>query len=259
MSGVCNFAGDNTLFCGDKNLDLVFFNLNSDLSNVMDWFKINSLKANPGKFQFMVLGVNKNDCFNLNVTGKVIPSSSEVKLLRFAIDYELKFKKHINELCRKASYKNHALQRIRRYLSVDEARLFANAFIDRQFNYVPLIWMFAGKSYDELLELNKDLSIHQRYFHYLSTEVFKSIMHLNPQFMWSYFEEKPMPYNLGDGNKLVLPITKSLRFGINSLRFRGSLLWNNLPVSVKNCQNLNVFKLELKNLGNIHCTCLVCR
>ena len=84
-------------------------------------------------------------------------------------------------------------------------------------------------------------------------------MHLNPQFMLSYFEEKPMPYNLEDGSKLVLPKTKSSRFGINPLRFRGSLLWNNLPVSVKNCQSLNVLKLELKNLGNIPCTCLVCR
>ena len=77
-SEVRYFADENTLFCGDKNLDLVFLNLNSDLSNVMDWFKINSLRANPGKFQFMVLGANKNDCFNLNVAGKVIPSSSEV-------------------------------------------------------------------------------------------------------------------------------------------------------------------------------------
>ena len=102
-SEVCNFADDNTLFCGDKNLDFVFLNLNSDLSNVMDWFKINSLRANPGKFQFMALGANKNDCFNLNVAGKVIPSSSEVKLLGITVDYDLKFRKHINELCRKAS------------------------------------------------------------------------------------------------------------------------------------------------------------
>ena len=110
-----------------------------------------------------------------------------MKLLGITIDHELKFKKHINELCRKASYKLHALQRIRRYLSVDKARLLANAFIDGQFNYAPLIWMFAGKklinkickihhrtlqvvyddfdiSYDELLELNRDLSIHQRHF-----------------------------------------------------------------------------------------------
>ena len=54
----------------------------------MDWFEINSLKDNPGKFQFVVLGANKNDCFNLNVAGKVIPSSSEKKLLGITIDYE---------------------------------------------------------------------------------------------------------------------------------------------------------------------------
>ena len=58
----------------------------------MDWFQINSRKANPGNFQFMVLVANKNDCYNLFVAGKVIPSSSEVKLLVITIDYELKFK-----------------------------------------------------------------------------------------------------------------------------------------------------------------------
>ena len=51
-----------------------------------------------------------------------------------------------------------------------------------------------NKLYDELLELNNALSIHQRRLRYLAIEVFKSIMHLNPQFMWSYFEEKPMTY-----------------------------------------------------------------
>ena len=95
-SEVRYFADENTLFCGDKNLDLVFLNLNSDLNNVMDWFKINSLRANPVKFQFMVPGGNKNYCFNLNVARKVIPSSSEVKLLGITTDYDLKFKKHIN-------------------------------------------------------------------------------------------------------------------------------------------------------------------
>ena len=47
------------------------------------------------------------------------------------------------------------------------------------------------------------------------------------------FRGEKMPYNLRDGSKLVLPKTKSC-FGINSLQFRGSLLWNNLPVSLKN-------------------------
>ena len=49
-------------------------------------------------------------------------------------------------------------------------------------------------------------------------------MYLNEQFMWSYFEEKPIPYNIRDGSKLVLPKTKSSRFGINLLQFRDNFL-----------------------------------
>ena len=87
-SEVCNLADDHTLFSADKNLDHVFFNLSSDLSNVMDWFKINFLEANPGKFQYMVLGANKNDFFSLIVAVKIISSSSEVHLLEITTNNE---------------------------------------------------------------------------------------------------------------------------------------------------------------------------
>ena len=50
LSEVCNFADDNTLYSSNKELELVFRNLESDLNNVLAWFNINSLKANPGKF-----------------------------------------------------------------------------------------------------------------------------------------------------------------------------------------------------------------
>ena len=49
-SEVCNFADDNTLYSCNKNLKHVFSNLKYDLRNVLDWFKINSMKTNPGKF-----------------------------------------------------------------------------------------------------------------------------------------------------------------------------------------------------------------
>ena len=44
----CNFADDNTLYSYNKNLEYVFSNLKYDLRNVLDWFKINSMKTNPG-------------------------------------------------------------------------------------------------------------------------------------------------------------------------------------------------------------------
>ena len=46
--------------------------------------------------------------------------------------------------------------------------------------------------------------------------------------------------------------------GLNSVHFRGSILWNNLPSLIKKSQTINEFKANLKNLGSIHWTCGVC-
>ena len=146
MFEVSSFADDNTLYSSNKELEIVFKNLESDLNNVLAWFNINSLKANPGKFQFMVLRTKEADYFVLNIGKNKIESSTEVTLLGVKIDKQLKFKSHIEELCRKATYKLHALRRIRKYLTVEKAKLLANAFNNSQFTYVPLIWIFVGKS-----------------------------------------------------------------------------------------------------------------
>ena len=55
-SEICNFSGDNTLYSHGSNLPLILSNLEHDMSNLLYWFKINSLKENPGKLQFMILG-----------------------------------------------------------------------------------------------------------------------------------------------------------------------------------------------------------
>ena len=68
-----------------------------------------------------------------------------IELLGITIDNQLKCKKHIDNLCRKASYKIHALRRIRNFLTVEKAKMLTNAFINSQFNYAPLVWMFPSK------------------------------------------------------------------------------------------------------------------
>ena len=50
LSEVCRFADDNTSYSSNKDLELVFRNLESDLNNILAWFNINSFKANPGSF-----------------------------------------------------------------------------------------------------------------------------------------------------------------------------------------------------------------
>ena len=55
---ICNFADDNTLYSSGVELSSILENLKHDTKTILKWFRINSLKANPGKFQFMILGKN---------------------------------------------------------------------------------------------------------------------------------------------------------------------------------------------------------
>ena len=140
--------------------------------------------------------------YSLKIGSITIKESDEVELLGITIDKALNFKNHIENLCRTAQYKLHALRRIRKYLTLGKAKLLGNAFIDSQFNYTPLIWMFCRKatylkmqkihhkslkviyqsdaSYDDLLQLSNSVSLHQRHLRFLLTEIYKSTGTLNP-------------------------------------------------------------------------------
>ena len=58
-------------------------------------------------------------------------------------------------------------------------------------------------------------------------------MHVNPEFIHC-FDTNPIPYDLRKGRRLLIPPAKSVNFGANSIKFRDSLLWNNLPLRLKN-------------------------
>ena len=59
-SEICNFADDNTIYDCAEDLSNILENLKHDMKILLKWFRINSLQANPGKFQFMILG-KKNE------------------------------------------------------------------------------------------------------------------------------------------------------------------------------------------------------
>ena len=92
MPEVSNFADDNTLYSSNKEWGIVFRNLETDLNNVLAWLDISSLKANPGKFQLMVLETKENDSCILNIGKNKMENSIEVTLLGVKIDKKLKLK-----------------------------------------------------------------------------------------------------------------------------------------------------------------------
>ena len=91
----------------------------------------------------MILGKGSRLPVILNINKIKIRKSQKVMLLGLIIDNCLNFKDHIDTLCRNASYKLHTLQRIR---TPDKAKVLHNAFINSQFSYASIIWMFFRKT-----------------------------------------------------------------------------------------------------------------
>ena len=114
-------------------------------------------------------------------------------------------------------------------------------------------------TYEELLASHNDLSIHQKNLKHLATEVYESSWNLNPEFMWRNFKNKPIPYILRNGNIYILPPARSPHYSTNLVPFRGSLLWHNLPRTVKESVSVKELKQKFNHIPKIHCFWVVCR
>ena len=133
----------------------VLENLAQDPSKLLYWFKNNSMKADPEKFQFRLLSKKSYQTQKLSVNAFTIYESDEVELLGLTIDKDLYFNNPINKLCRNSQYQLHALRQIRKYLSLEKAKMLGIAFTDSQFNYSPLIWMLYRKGlYLKMLKIH---------------------------------------------------------------------------------------------------------
>ena len=88
-------------------------------------------------------------------------------------------------------------------------------------------------TYDELLAFDNKLKTHQRHLQFLAIEIYKSKNKPNPSFMWETYKEKNIPYSQRKGIPLLIPNVNTQKYGINSLNFIGSVLWQNLPMKFK--------------------------
>ena len=84
-SEICNFADYNTIYDCAEDLSNILENLKHNMKILLTWFRINSLRTNPGKFQFMILGKKKRNSVKLIINSTEIKESKKV-LLGITID-----------------------------------------------------------------------------------------------------------------------------------------------------------------------------
>ena len=123
-----NYADDNSIMYSSPDLFSIILNLKIDCKNAIDWFASNGMKANPSKFQFMMLS---NECIQEQyidiADGITLRSEPCVKVLGVTIDDRLQFNEHVSACCSKAAKQLNAISRISRHISLKSKSIFTTA------------------------------------------------------------------------------------------------------------------------------------
>ena len=156
------------------------------------------------------------------------------------------------------------------------------AFIESQFGYWPVVWMFHSRginnkinrinerasritynnklsSFQDLLDRENSVTIHHRNIRTLAIETFKVLHWLSPPLLNEVFVERNWNYNLRGNNFLNRRRVNSVRYGTESVSFLGPKIWDILPKDIKNSATLNAFKEKIKNWVPQECPCRICK
>ena len=276
---IASYADDNTPYTCLDNSQLVIEKLEAVAKDILKWFDNNAMKANAEKCHLLV---STNESISANIGHASIKSTKAEKLLGVLIDNKLSFNDHVKKICEKASQKLNALARLSPYMSVEKRRLIMKAFINSQFGYCPLVWMFHSRTlnsqinavheralrivyqdkkstFDELLLKDNSVMIHQRNLQVLATELYKVKSNIAPDLMKEIFPVNTQTYDLRSTVEFKTRKVKTVHYGTESLSFLGPKIWAMVPTEIKNATSLREFKNKIKGWIPNNCPCRICK
>ena len=141
---MCNYANDATFHACPLDLKSLITRLEHDAALAIEWLESNYMLLDQDKCHFLFPG-RKYETLFVNVGETKIWESKQQKLLGILIDRDLKFDEYVLLQCKKAGKKLTALIRISKFMTFGQRRNIMKAFIESQFGYCPLVWMFCGR------------------------------------------------------------------------------------------------------------------
>ena len=156
------------------------------------------------------------------------------------------------------------------------------SFIKAQFCHCPLLWMFHGRVlnrkinhlherslrivyedsislFHELLQKDHSFTIHHRNIESLGIEIYQIKQNLSNEIMTSIFPPKVIKYNLRTQSDFLRISVNSNKYGLKSIRFFASQVWQMVPMEMKNLKSLEDFKNKSRRCESDGCDCALQR
>ena len=176
---------------------------------------------------------NRKIQVEIQIENTIISSVKRVKLLGVHIDGRLDFGYHVNQICKKAGKKIHALSKVCKYMDQNKKRMLMKAFIISQFSYCPLVWIFHSRNTKK---------------NGVSTGLTDDISH---------FVNKP--HDLRNNRILFRKRNRTVFYGTKILSSLAPRIWELIPQSLKDETELSQFKTKIKTWTTSQCPCRLCK
>ena len=174
------------------------------------------------------------------------------------------------------------IARITLHRSIPKKKLLINSFFISQFNYYPLVLVCHIRlmnnkinrllekclrivhtdktlSFEELLDKDGSVNIHARNLQVLAAEMFKVYKILSPTVIAEMFRARQNNYNLRHSSFFPIPYVKTVYHGSESLSNLGQRIWNLVPSTLKELDDVNSFKTQIKKWQPKNCPCTLCK
>ena len=142
-------------------------------------------------------------------------------------------------------------------------------FVESQFGYCPLIWMFHSRkvnskinhlqerslrivyndyitSFEDLLKKDNSFKIHHKNIQLLAIELFKVKKGIANPILKDIFPLRTIDYSLRSQTDFSVNSVNTTIFVLNSLRYFASKVWNMLLLELKNLNDVEIFKSEIR-------------
>ena len=126
------------------------------------------MKLNKDKCHLLVSG-HKYENVWVKMGDEKIWESAKQKLLGMEIGRNLNFDDQVISLCKNAGRKLAVLARLSKFMSFKQKRIVMKTFVESQFGYCPLIWMFHSRKVNSKINHLQERSLRIVYNDYITS------------------------------------------------------------------------------------------